>query len=51
MYVSAYIFFEPNRVIVHLYLNRFKPRYFVWIDHEKSREIIICLYFDACGRI
>jgi len=26
-------FFEPHTVMVHLYRNGFKPRYFVWIDH------------------
>ncbi|KAG5598891.1 hypothetical protein H5410_030261 [Solanum commersonii] len=25
--------FEPDTVMVHLYRNGFKPRYFVWIDH------------------
>ena len=29
-------FFEPNTVMVHLYRNGFKPRYFVWIDHGES---------------
>ncbi|KAM3360740.1 putative protein isoform X1 [Capsicum galapagoense] len=26
-------FFQPNIVMTHLYRNRFKPRYFVWVDH------------------
>jgi len=29
-------FFKPDRVMVHLYRNGFKPRYFVWIDHGES---------------
>ena len=29
-------FFNPDRVMVHLYRNGFKPRYFVWIDHGES---------------
>ena len=29
-------FFEPDKVMVHLYCTRFKPRYFVWINHGES---------------